>query len=82
MLNLVTWGSSPVAMGIARVLSSFNRGLRRRLILRHRTLLSSKVVKGVSGLLSSSGRKLGLFLEVQQGSQTSHLPVRGYSGTP
>ena len=34
-------------------------------MLRHGTPLSSRVVKGVSGLLSSSGGDLGLFLEVQ-----------------
>ena len=37
------------------VLSSFNRGVRPRLILRHGTPLFSRVVTGLSGLLSSSG---------------------------
>ena len=46
-------------------------GSRPRLMLQHGTPLSSRVVKGVSGLLLSSGRELELFLEGQQGSQTS-----------
>ena len=33
-------------------------------MLRHEILLSSGVVKGVSGLLSCSSGELGLFLEV------------------
>ena len=40
-------------------------------MLRHGNSLSSWDVKWVSGLLSSSGRELGLYLEVQQGSETS-----------
>ena len=39
-------------------------------MLRYGIPLSSHVVKGVSGLLLGSGGELGLFLEVQQGSQT------------
>ena len=66
-------------------LSSCHRDLRApnefqkgtRLVLSHGTPLSSQVVKGLSGLLSSSGGELGLFLEVQQGSQTSLHVVRG-----
>ena len=38
-----------------------------------------KNIKVVSGLLSSSGGELALFLEVQQGSQTSLCVVKGYS---
>ena len=37
-------------------------------MLWHETTLSSRVVKEVSGLLSSSGAELRLLLEVQQGS--------------
>jgi len=48
-------------------------------MLRHGNPLSIRVLKGVSGLLSSSGGELGLFLEVQQCSQTSLHDVRGYS---
>ena len=33
-------------------------------MIKHGVSLSSQVVKGVSGLLSSSGGELGLFLEV------------------
>ena len=50
-------------------------------MLRHGTLLSSRVVKGVSGLLSSSGRELGLFPEVQQESQTSVHVVKETRGS-
>ena len=46
-------------------------------MLRHGTPLSCCVVKGVSGLLSSSGGVLGLFTEVQHGRQTSLHIVRG-----
>ena len=42
-------------------------------------LLSSGAVKGVSGLLSSSGGEFGLFQEDRQGRQASHSVVRGYS---
>ena len=49
-------------------------------MFRHVTPLSSRVVEGVSGVLLSLGRKLGLFLEVQQGRQTSLCVVRGYLG--
>ena len=49
-------------------------------MLRQGTLFSSRVVKGVSGLLSSSGWELSLFIEVQQGIQTSVRIVRGYLG--
>ena len=38
---------------------------------RHGTLHSSPVVRGVSGLRSSSGREFGLFQEDQQGRQAS-----------
>jgi len=48
-------------------------------VLRHRTLHSSRVVKGVSGLQSSSGREFGLFEEDRQERQASHPVVRGYS---
>ena len=74
-----TQGSFPVTSGISGFLSSFNRGVRPRLMLKYGTPLSSRVLKGVAGL-SSSGRELGIFLEVQQGSQTSLHVVRGYSG--
>ena len=47
-------------------------------MLRHGIPVSFRVVKGVSGLLSSSGGELGLFLEVQQGCQTSLHVVKGY----
>ena len=39
--------------GIPVFLTSFNRGIRPRLIFRHGNPLSSRVLKGVSGLLSS-----------------------------
>ena len=48
-----TRGSSPLETGISRFLSSFNRGIRPCLLLRHGTPLSSRVVKEVSGLLLS-----------------------------
>ena len=46
----------------------------------HRTPLCTRVIKGVSGFLLSSGGELGIFLEMQQGSQTSLRVVKGYSG--
>ena len=48
------WGtqhSSPVATRISGFLLSFNRGVTPHLVLMHGTPLSSRVVKGVSGLL-------------------------------
>ena len=48
-----TRGSSPVVTEISRFLSSCNRGVRPRLVLSHGNTLSSRVVKGMSGLLSS-----------------------------
>ena len=49
-------------------------------MLRYGIPLSSHVVKGVSGLLLGSGGELGLFLEVQQGSETLLHVVRGNLG--
>ena len=63
--------SSPAVTGISGFLSRFNEGGRPCLVSRHGTLHSSLVVQGVSGLRSSSGREFGLFLDMQQGSQTS-----------
>ena len=54
-------------------------GVRPRLVSRHGTRLSSRVVKGFSGLLLSSGRKSRFFQEDQQGCQASHHVVRGSS---
>ena len=39
--------SCPAAMGISGFLSRFNKGVRPRLVLRHGTRLSSRVVRGV-----------------------------------
>ena len=47
-----TRGSSPVATEISGVLSSFKRAVRQHLVLSHETSLSSRVVQGVSCLLS------------------------------
>ena len=55
--HLLVWQEtqcfSPVATGILGFLVSFNRGVRTRLMLRHGTPLCSRVVKWLSGLLSS-----------------------------
>ena len=48
-------------------------------MLRHGTPLWSQVGNGVSGLISRWGGQLGLFLEVQQGSQTSLSAATGNS---
>lgn len=56
-------------------------GVRSHLVSRHGTRLSSRVVKGFSGLLSSSGGKSRLFQEDQQGCQAFHHVVRGSSVT-
>ena len=76
-----TKASSPVEAGNSGFLSSSDRdlgtpmeiplGVRRHLVLGHRTTLPSRGGKGVSGLLSHSGMDQGLFLEVPLGSQTS-----------
>ena len=49
-------------------------------MLRDGTPISSQVVKGVSGLLSSLDGELGIFLKLQQGSHTSLYFMRGNSG--
>ena len=51
-------------------------------MLRHGTPLSSRVVKGKSGLITCSGGALGLFLEVQKGKQSSLCVLRGVLGLP
>ena len=61
-------GSSPVLTWNSGFLWSFNRGVRPHLVLRHRTPLSSR---GVKGFLSHLHRDLELFLEVPQGCHTS-----------
>ena len=43
-------GSSPVLMWVSVCVCRFKQGVRSRLVWRHGTLLSSRVVKGVSGL--------------------------------
>ena len=45
--------SSPVLMWFSGCVCSFKQGVRSRLVWRHGTLLSSRVVKGVSGLQAS-----------------------------
>ena len=70
--------TSPAVTGISGFLSRFNDGVRPRLVSRHGTLHSSRVVQGFSGLRSSSIREFGLFLEDQRGRQASHPVVRGY----
>ena len=47
------------------------RGVRHHLVLSHGRPLWSQVQNGVSGLISRWGGEFGLFLEVEQGSQTS-----------
>ena len=46
-------GSSPVLTWISVCVCSFKQGVRSQLMLRHGTLLSSRVVKEFSGLQSS-----------------------------
>ena len=70
--------SSPAATGILGFLSRFNTSVRPCLLLRHGTLLSSRVVKEVSGFRSSSGGEFGLSQDDRQGGQASHPVVRGY----
>ena len=48
--------SSLAVTEILGFLSRFNEGVRHRLVSRHGTLHSSRVVQGVSGLQSNSGR--------------------------
>ena len=56
-------GSSPVVTEISGFLYCFNSKIRPRLVLKHGTMLSSRVVKGppLLGLLSSSGGNLAFF---------------------
>ena len=53
--------SSPVLMYVSVCVCRFKQGVRSQLVWRHGTLLSSGVVKGVSGLLPSRIWDLGLF---------------------
>ena len=46
-------GSSPVLTWVSGCVCRFKQGVRSRLVWRHGTLLSSRVVKGVSGLQAS-----------------------------
>ena len=59
--------------------NEFQKGTR--LVLSHGTPRSSRVVKGLSDLLSSLGGEPVLFIEVQQASQTSILVDRAYWGS-
>ena len=43
-------GSSPILMWVLGCVCHFKQGVKSRLVWRHETLLSSRVVKGVSGL--------------------------------
>ena len=54
-------GSSPVLMYVSVCVCRFKQGVRSQLVWRHGTLLSSGVVKGVSGLHASWIWDLGLF---------------------
>ena len=76
LVDLVFLSGSDRDLGLPIKLHLESQALSR---LRPRTLLNSRVVKGVSGLLSSSCRELGLLQEDQQGSQASHHAVRGSS---
>ena len=51
-------------------------------MLRSGTLISSGAVKGVSGLLSSSGGEFGLFQDDQQGCQGTPSCCEGILGVP
>ena len=58
-LRQKTQDSSPVVTGISWFLLSFSRAVRPHLLLRHGTLLSSLVVKGVSISCRVEARNLG-----------------------
>ena len=49
-------------------------------MLRHKSPLWSHVRNGFSGLMLRWGEELGLFLDVQQGNQTSVSVATGNSG--
>ena len=82
-LGSVQWrrASSPVEAGTSgflsysdmdlRVCLPFQTGSQSRLVLRHRSLLSSRAVKEFSGLQSSCIGDLGLFSNLQTGYQSS-----------
>ena len=72
-------GSSPVLTWISRILWSFHRGVRPRLMWRHGTLLPSSGLKVLSGFLSSCPWDLVLFLEVPQGCHTSLRVLSRYT---
>ena len=65
--------------GVPMEIPRFNKGFRPCMVLRHGTLHSSLVVKGLSGLQLSSGGEFGLSQEHRQGQQASHPVVRGSS---
>ena len=68
-----SWVSSPVAMRISGFLSNCNRGVRPPLTLRHGTVVSSWVLKALPSFLSSWGRELAFFLELQQVSHSFYV---------
>ena len=82
MLRQETQVSSPVLTGISGFLSSFTRGVRPYLVLRHGTPRSSRVVNGVLSFLFNSEGERGLFLEVQLEIETPPLCCEGILSVP
>ena len=72
-------GSSPFLTLISGFLFSLNRGGRPHFVLRHGTRLASRVVNGVSGLMSSWIWNLQLFLEYATGVSVPLRVVTRYS---
>ena len=68
--------SSPVLTWVSGCVCHFKQGVRSRLLWRHGTLLSSRVVKGVLGLRASLIWDLLLFSNSQLGHQNSLRVVR------
>ena len=71
--------SSPFLTLISRFLFSLNEGGRPRLVLRHGTRLASRVVNGMSGLMSSWIWNLQLFLEYATSVSVPFHVVTQYS---
>ena len=69
MLRPKIQGSSHGVTGISGLLLSFNIGVTPSLILRHGTLLSTRVVKWGSNFILSFEKEYGIALEVLQGKR-------------
>ena len=80
MLRRKPLGSSAFLTSIAGSLQGWNRRVRPRLLLRHGIRLASRVVNGISSLLSSWICNLRLFMENATGVSVPLRVVTSSSG--